>query len=228
MNDLNYYGYEFIRESDLTHHGILGQKWGVRRFQNKDGTLISAGRQRYNARDVQELEKAAIKNEYKRRKQNGGGFLFKSARISTGENFNKANADFDKVVASDKKYRDLSKKAFDAEKKRLMMEKSVIDKDGSYDEDAYDLLVRSKEYQQADSESKKATAAKNQRRSDLAKAYVDTIKEAKLNDLKITGSDREIAKKYVSDRFDDFYWDENLEYNPDNYYESWVEKSHFK
>lgn len=31
----------------LIHHGILGQKWGVRRFQNEDGSLTSAGKQRY-------------------------------------------------------------------------------------------------------------------------------------------------------------------------------------
>ena len=41
------YGYTFVRESDLMHHGIKGQKWGQRRFQNEDGTWTAAGKERY-------------------------------------------------------------------------------------------------------------------------------------------------------------------------------------
>ena len=34
--------------SQLYHHGIKGQKWGRRRYQNKDGTLTAAGKKRYD------------------------------------------------------------------------------------------------------------------------------------------------------------------------------------
>ena len=34
--------------NELYHHGVLGQKWGVRRFQNKDGSLTDAGRDHYH------------------------------------------------------------------------------------------------------------------------------------------------------------------------------------
>ena len=34
-------------DNAIQHHGIKGQKWGVRRFQNKDGSLTKAGLKRY-------------------------------------------------------------------------------------------------------------------------------------------------------------------------------------
>jgi len=39
--------WQYNYTNELAHHGILGMKWGVRRFQNKDGTLTAAGKVRY-------------------------------------------------------------------------------------------------------------------------------------------------------------------------------------
>lgn len=43
---MSYYGY--LEHSELYHHGIKGMKWGVRRYQNADGSLTSEGMRRYS------------------------------------------------------------------------------------------------------------------------------------------------------------------------------------
>jgi len=42
---MEYYGIHY--DSVIEHHGILGMKWGVRRYQNADGTLTAKGKKRY-------------------------------------------------------------------------------------------------------------------------------------------------------------------------------------
>lgn len=49
--------------SSIYHHGIKGQKWYVRRFQNQDGTLTAAGKRRYA-----KLEEQSSRIESEKRK----------------------------------------------------------------------------------------------------------------------------------------------------------------
>ena len=40
-----------MNSNELMHHGIHGMRWGVRRYQNKDGSLTAAGRKRVDKLD---------------------------------------------------------------------------------------------------------------------------------------------------------------------------------
>ena len=49
----------------LAHHGILGQKWGVRRFQNKAGELTSAGKQKIKQLHEKEMNEGKYRSPIK-------------------------------------------------------------------------------------------------------------------------------------------------------------------
>ena len=63
---MDYRAWVEYRHNSLYHHGIKNQKWGVRRFQNEDGSLTPAGRERYlkeASSNVKVADRAFEKNQ---------------------------------------------------------------------------------------------------------------------------------------------------------------------
>ena len=68
-----------MNEMVLEHHGIKGQKWGVRRFQNADGSLTNAGKKRYDYKESDRYKNASEKGK----KQQTG--IYRRDRIMYGK-----------------------------------------------------------------------------------------------------------------------------------------------
>ena len=143
-----YYVGSISFSDELYHHGITGMKWGVRRYQNADGSLTAQGKARYgykvSSMSDEELRKAVnrsrMENRYETlrsgsrgRVNKGLGLASKAADIANEaiNTFGKEGLKAGKIAGGSSKIfggvRDLSKKA--PKRKRYGSEYSSLSDD---------------------------------------------------------------------------------------------------
>lgn len=189
---MNYYvaGVEFSSENSLTHYGIKGQKWGVRRFQNEDGSLTSAGRKRYKSFDeLKSRDEGDILAEINKK----SGDTYSQKGVSN--RFKKVMKEYNKEQEEVNKLDDQSFKAYkalsDYEDKRDSSFKGLIPK--KYD----------KQWQKLNEDYDKKRGEYIRKSREFSKKYEDKYASVMLRDLGY--EDTQEARDWLKERNLVFY-----------------------
>lgn len=123
--------------SELAHHGIRGQRWGRRRFQNQDGSLTPAGRKRYGGGYLSDSSHKLNEEFYAGPKIKSSRFNNKSTTTDTDNNYidgdyREVNTRYESLTPADK-LRYLRKQGYDLPRTSPRLKSDTTDNDENTD-----------------------------------------------------------------------------------------------
>lgn len=160
----------------LVHHGILGQKWGIRRYRNTDGTLTNAGKKR---EAKLRAERDRLSNEESK----------SSVPSSGGKSTNQQEAPAKKISLEDLNDNDLQKLVTRMNLENRYNELSKMSNDPNKE------LRTAKERLELERDYKKLYGELHPVKDNVAKAYVKKISSALVDQVGNTMADQ--GKKLV-------------------------------
>lgn len=168
-------GISFISEDELCHYGIKGMKWGVRRYQNPDGSLTNKGKKRYEALSsaadkAKKMSDMARKDSELYRKKASQA---KTEKLSDSQ-YRKAMNDLFGNYSKDKKYVESEAKSMGYKDSRQMAKEHLgIGKEGH---DIYEVFAN-RAAKAADFYSNLSDSYKNAPISSLSKKQIKRAKD---------------------------------------------------